>query len=264
MLCRRRLAVDLAPRAAGESAQPRRSPDRSPHRPGGTRTSVGAAAWAIVPATLLCAAVAGGCAGRSDTLPQHYADPTAMIEVFEDPARDSWQLPDRVIRALPIPSNAATIADIGAGSGYFTRRLAREVPGGKVYAVDVDDRFQRYLIEQREAWGTPNIEPHLAHYEDPLLPSAEIDLVFTCNTYPYIRERVAYFRKVRDALRPGGALVVIHYRPDATPPDDSAPEPKFRIDEPTTLAELEAAGFVLDRQETFLPHQYLFVFRPAP
>jgi predicted methyltransferase len=211
----------------------------------------------IASTTLACAHKAG------DGPPQHYDDPKAMIGAFEDSSRDEWQMPDRVVRGLPIASKSSVIADIGAGSGYFTRRLAAEVPEGRVYAVDVDSTFEQYLLENREAWGTPNIEPRLALYEDPLLPAGEIDLVFTANTYSYIRDRTAYFEKVNAALKPTGRLAIVDFRPDATYLGDAAPEPKHRVSRETVVRELEAAGFVLEGEETFLPHQYVLVFKPT-
>ena len=185
-----------------------------------------------------------------------------MIAVFEDEQRDDWQKPDEVVRAIAIDDRGATVADIGSGSGYFTRRLALEVPEGRVYAVDVDGEFEDHLRANREAWGTPNIEPHLALYDDPLLPEGEVDLVFTANTYAYIRDRTAYFTKVRQALKPDGRLVVIDFRPDATPPDGMAPQASHRVARDGALAELEQAGFVLDREETFLAHQWFLVLQP--
>lgn len=187
-----------------------------------------------------------------------------MIEVFEDSERDAWQMPDEVVRALPLPRRDATVADIGAGSGYFTRRLAAEVPEGRVYAVDVDGEFEDYLLANREAWGTPNIEPHLAMYDDPMLPSGGIDLVFAANTYAYIRDRVGYFDKVRSALRADGRLVLIEFRPDANPPGSIAPDPEHRVSREAALAELAEAGFTLEREETFLPHQWFLVLKPTP
>jgi predicted methyltransferase len=186
-----------------------------------------------------------------------------MIGAFEDSSRDEWQMPDRVVRGLPIPSKSSIIADIGAGSGYFTRRLAAEVPEGRVYAVDVDSTFEQHLLENREAWGTPNIEPRLALYEDPLLPAGEIDLVFTANTYSYIRDRTAYFEKVHTALKASGRLAIVDFRPDAAYVGDAAPEAKHRVPRDTVVRELEGAGFVLESEETFLPHQYLLIFKPT-
>lgn len=202
------------------------------------------------------------CAATRGPSP-HYEDPDAMISEFERKDRDAWQRPDEVVDALPIPGKDAVIADIGAGSGYFTRRLAERVPDGRVYAVDVEARFERYLEEQREVWGLPNIVPHLAHYEDPMLPEGSIDLVFTANTYSYIPDRTAYFRRVRSALKPNGRLAVVDFRPDATPPTGAAPPRRQRVDEATVVRELEAAGFRLERKESFLPYQYFLVFRRA-
>lgn len=214
---------------------------------------------------LLCV-VAGmsGCHPRGGDAgpPRHYDDPGAMIAVFEDDSRDEWQRPDEVVAALALSDRAATVADIGAGSGYFTRRLALAVPEGRVFAVDVDGEFEDYLLEHREEWGTPNIEPHLAHYDDPMLPQASLDLVFTANTYAYIRERVEYFTHVREALKPGGQLVVLDFRIDAQVPGEIAPKPEHRVSRDVAVAELEQAGFTVATEETFLPHQWFLVLQP--
>ena len=210
-------------------------------------------------AVLLCSACP---ATRNSGPPQHYEDPKKMIGVFEDPQRDAWQQPDEVVSALPIPSKDGVIADIGAGSGYFTRRLALQVPEGRVFAVDVEGEFDDYLLNNREAWGTPNIEPHLAHYDDPILPEASLDLVFTANTYAYIRDRVEYFTRVRESLKPGGRLVVIEFRPDANPPGDMAPAAEFRVDVNAARTELAAAGFEVEAEESFLEHQWFLVLKP--
>jgi predicted methyltransferase len=208
------------------------------------------------------ALVAGaGCPRQNSGPPKHYEDPKAMIAVFEDTSRDDWQMPDRVIKALPAWHKNAVVADIGAGSGYFTRRLAREVPEGRVYAVDVDGEFEEYLLTNREGWGTPNIEPHLAHYDDPMLPVDSLDLVFTANTYAYIRDRVGYFSRVREALKPGGHLAVIEFRPGAQVPGDIAPEERYRVGVDTAKKELTQAGFSVVSEETFLPYQWFLVLK---
>ncbi|MCA9709289.1 MAG: methyltransferase domain-containing protein [Myxococcales bacterium] len=210
---------------------------------------------------LLLAVALPGCRPK-EGLPQHYDDPQAMIAAFETDERDAWALPDRVVRSLAIDDKDGVVADIGAGSGYFTRRLAAEVPEGRVYAVDVDGEFEDYLLENREAWGTPNIEPHLALYDDPMLPASGLDLVFTANTYAFIRDRVDYFTKVRSSLRAGGHVAIIDFRPDATPPGSIAPAPEHRVSRDTALTELAEAGFVLEREETFLPHQWFLILQP--
>jgi predicted methyltransferase len=202
-----------------------------------------------------------GCPTSRTGPPQHYEDPKHMIDVFEDPERDAWQQPDEVVSALPIESKNGVIADIGAGSGYFTRRLAMKVPEGRVFAVDVDSEFEDYLLSNREAWGTPNIETRLAHYDDPMLPKASLDLVFTANTYAFIRDRVAYFTKVRTALKPGGHLAVIEFRPDANAPGNIAPAPQHRVAVETAKKELAEAGFDVASEPAFLEHQWFLVLR---
>ena len=124
--------------------------------------------WSALLGSLGLGAALAAChpRGNGGGPPQHYDDPNAMIGEFESNERDAWQLPDRVVRSLALTDRKAVVADIGAGSGYFTRRLAMRVPEGRVYAVDVDGEFADYLLEQREGWGTPNIEPHLAMYDD--------------------------------------------------------------------------------------------------
>ena len=205
-----------------------------------------------------------GCRKGELVADMDYDDPKKALAAMDDAKRDAWLMPERVVRSLGIDNKGGVIADIGAGSGYFSRRLAGEVPGGTVYAVDVDDEFRGYIEHNRESWGTPNIEPHLAFYDDPALPEHGIDLVFVSNTYPYLRSRVSYFKKVRSALKPGGRLAVINFKPDADVPDNTAPAPQFRTPRETVITELQAAGFVLEREETYLPYQYFLLFKLAP
>lgn len=211
------------------------------------------------------AAALGATACRKEAVADmDYDDPKQAIAAMEDTQREAWEMPDQIVRTLKITAKDAVIADIGAGSGYFSRRLAAEVPAGKVYAVEIDDEFRAYIESQREGWGTPNIEPHLAFYDDPALPESAVDLVFVANTYAYLRGRVDYFRKVRRALKPGGRLAIIDFRPDAAAPEQFAPDPKYRVPPEAVIAELARAGFALEREETFLPYQYFLVFQVAP
>jgi predicted methyltransferase len=210
---------------------------------------------------LAAAALLPACRKGELVADMDYDDPKQALAAMDDARRDTWLMPDQVIRSLQITRKDGVVADIGAGSGYFSRRLAAEVPAGTVYAVDVDDEFRGYIEKNRESWGTPNIEPHLAFFDDPALPEKGVDLVFVSNTYPYLRDRVRYFKKVRAALRPGGTLAILNFKPDADVPDDTAPEPKFRTARETVIAELQAAGFALAREETFLPYQYFLIFQ---
>jgi predicted methyltransferase len=189
----------------------------------------------------------------------------AELARLESPERDAWAKPDEVVAALPLGSPDMDVADIGAGSGYFTRRLARRVPEGRVFAVDVAGTYKHYILENRETWGTPNIETRLALYENPLLPQDSLDLVFLSNTYRYIQERVTYFRGVHDSLRAGGKLVVISFRVSAECEalGEMCPPTEERVSADSVVSELGEAGFVLATREKFLEHQYMLVFARA-
>jgi arsenite methyltransferase len=213
----------------------------------------------------LAAATLAAC-DRGTTSPDAGATtlgaPESSPENLEDPARDAWAKPDEVVAALPVASPAAQVADIGSGTGYFTRRIAARVPEGKVIAVDVDRKLAKYVRDHRDAWGTPNIEPRLALYENPALPEDSMDLVFMSNTYHLIDDRPAYLGVIAKALHSGGHLVVIDFKPDCACTDvKEPPEVTSRVARETAIAEAQAAGFEVEREETFLPNQWFLVLR---
>ena len=130
---------------------------------------------------------------------------------YEGFSRDEWQQPDRVIAALGIRPGDR-VADLGAGSGYFTRRLARAVgSNGKVYAVDVDEKMNEYLRQRVAQAGISNVDVILGRFEDPLLPDGGVDLVLIVDTYHHLEDRPAYFRNLRRDLTPGGRVAVIDF-----------------------------------------------------
>lgn len=202
------------------------------------------------------------CHGGNGGLPQHYEDKDAALARLEDPARDTWAKPDEVVAALPIDRPDFVIADIGSGSGYFTRRLAKRVPEGKVYAIDVDKDLKKYIEDHRDEWGTPNIETRLAMYENPLLPSGGIDMVFVSNTYAFIRDRDTYFTAVHHALKPGGYLAIIDFRKEAAcDAVEDPPKVEQRTPRADVVSQLGGVGFALVDEKDFLPHQYFLVFK---
>ncbi|PRQ05786.1 hypothetical protein ENSA5_01060 [Enhygromyxa salina] len=189
----------------------------------------------------------------------HYDNKAAALASFEEPERDAWAMPGRVVEALGI-SARMDVADIGAGSGYFTRRFATAADQGTTYAVDVDADFKGYIERHRDLWGTPNIVTRLAVYEHPLLPSDTVDLVFISNTFSFLQDRQTYFTAVYKALRSGGRLAVIDWRAAAECPRFvGCPKPNQRISSTAALAELERVGFVLLEQHEFLPYQYFMI-----
>ena len=128
---------------------------------------------------------------------------------YEGFSRDDWQQPEKVIAALHLqPGNL--VADLGSGGGYFTFRLAKTVaPTGKVYAVDTDQDMVALVAERAKKEAPSLIEVILAKPDDPVLPAAGVDMIFTSNTYHHLDNRVTYFSNLRKYLRPGGKIVII-------------------------------------------------------
>jgi arsenite methyltransferase len=125
--------------------------------------------------------------------------------------RDQWQQPQKVIAALQIKPGAI-VADLGAGGGYFTFKLADAVGReGKIYAVDVDSGMIDLVANEAKQKAAANIEMILARPDDPRLPKTGVDLIFTSNTYHHIENRVVYFAKFKNYLRPGGRVAIIEY-----------------------------------------------------
>jgi ubiquinone/menaquinone biosynthesis C-methylase UbiE len=185
------------------------------------------------------------------------ADIEAYIRHLESPERDTWQRPDEVIAALAIPPQA-WVADVGSGPGYFALRLARAVPHGVVFAVDVEPRQLDRLNEHLTREGLQNVVPVLAPAEDPRLPPALFDLVLVVNTYHHFPDRVGYLRRLRSALRSRGRLVIIDYHKRDLP---VGPPPEHKLERETVLQEAAAAGLALVAEPTFLPYQYFLVFQ---
>ena len=172
-------------------------------------------------------------------------------------SRDAWQQPERVIDALALAPDAV-VADIGAGSGYFTKRFARRLgAGGFVFATDVQDEMLDRLTERVAESGLANVSVVTARFDDPSLPEACCDLVFFSSVYKEIDERIAYMEKVRRVLRPGGRVAILEYRPDWK---GAGPPPAARLRPETVTQEMAAAGFDLREQHTFLARQYFLVF----
>jgi cyclopropane fatty-acyl-phospholipid synthase-like methyltransferase len=174
---------------------------------------------------------------------------------FDDPKRDAWQKPDVVLDALKLEP-AAKVADIGAGTGYFSARIAKRVPDGKVYAADVEPAMVRYLAERAHRERLSGLVPVQASGESPNLPEP-VDLVLIVDTYHHMQNRVAYFAKLRESLRSNARIAIIDFKPDA--PD--GPAPRFRNPPEKVISELAAAGYSLVASHALLPRQYFLVFR---
>ncbi len=178
---------------------------------------------------------------------------------LERPARQRTELPRRVIENLELDPDDV-VADIGAGTGYFTFRLASEVPEGRVYAVDIS-REMLEIIDKRQVGIATNIETVLGSAVDPKLPAAAIDVALIVDAYHEFSHPVEMLSGSARALRPDGKLVLVEYRGE----DPSVPiKPLHKMTERQARRELEAVGFELVENRSFLPQQHFLVFRKAP
>jgi len=201
--------------------------------------------------TMALAMAAGTMAGQVEHQQHHPPrDAAEYARILEDPSRDAWQLPHQVIMALAIRKDEA-IADLGAGSGYFTRRLANHA--AKVYAVDIDDKLLAMLKKTAPA----NVETVLATPDDPKLPAASVDTVFICDVLHHIENRPAYYAKLAKALKPGGRIVNIDFYKKQLP---VGPPEAMKLTEEQVEKEFAAAGFRKVKQVDTLPYQYFLVF----
>ncbi|HSD26154.1 MAG TPA: methyltransferase domain-containing protein, partial [Vicinamibacteria bacterium] len=140
---------------------------------------------------------------------QRHGDPAAYIASLDDPARDAYQKPDEVMKALALRPGEV-VADIGSGSGYFTLRFARVVgETGRVYAVDVSPDMIRHLNRRLREAGVRNVVPVLADPDDPLLPDDSVDRFVIVNTWHHIEDRPGYLALLKRMLKPGGQVVHI-------------------------------------------------------
>lgn len=179
---------------------------------------------------------------------------------YEGINRDQWQQPEKVISALQIRPGDL-VADLGAGGGYFTFKLANAVgPTGKVYAVDVDREMTDLIAQQAQKDSVQNVETILAKTDDPLLPKSGVDLIFTSNTYHHIENRVAYFTNLRKYLKPGGKVAIIDYDRRAWI------EGLLRHYTPSEFIkrEMEQAGYVIREEPNFLDRQSFLIFALKP
>jgi ubiquinone/menaquinone biosynthesis C-methylase UbiE len=194
---------------------------------------------------------------KSDHMPHRFDDPERYAKSFDDPARDAWQMPSRVIEALGLSPNAS-VADIGAGTGYFSVKLAKAVPSGTVYAVDVEPSMLEHIRQRALADGLTNIVTVQASDSSPNLPRP-VDVMLVVDTYHHLPNRPGYFRELQKSLSAGGRLAIIDFRKDSP----EGPPAEFRFDASQIISEMKQADYQLVGSVDFLPRQHFLVFRPA-
>ncbi len=172
---------------------------------------------------------------------------------FDDPSRDSWQQPERLIAAMQI-TPGMIVADIGAGTGYFEPHLSNAVgPTGKVMALDVEPDMVGHLRDRAARERLDNVEPRQVAPDDPGLGPASVDRVLIVDTWHHIANREAYASRLAAALKPGGVVVVVDFRRDA----HHGPPPEHRITPDEVERQLRAAGLSTRVVDAGLQEQYV-------
>ena len=185
---------------------------------------------------------------------------THWAQVFESPERTKWQKPDEVVSALKLKPGQ-TVIDIGAGTGYFTRRFAKAVaPSGEALGLDIEPAMIDYMKADAKKQGLKNYHARLVKADDPELAPHSADVVFFCDTLHHVDDRVAYFRKLSSALKPGGRVIVIDFEKKPLP---VGPPPEHKLSRDEVIAEFHSAGYRLVRDHDFLLYQYFLEFEPG-
>ena len=184
---------------------------------------------------------------------------TESVDFFDRPEREAEENTDALVEALGI-REGAKVADIGAGTGYFTWRLARRVgPSGKVFAVDIRQHMLDIAAQAVKAHGLANVDFVLGTEKDPRLAERSLDMVFIAHSYHEFAQPEAVMDAVRRSLKRGGRLVIIEYKKESLRAP-AAPLHKMSLDE--IRSEIEPMGFDLDRILDFLPVQHGLIFIP--
>jgi ubiquinone/menaquinone biosynthesis C-methylase UbiE len=186
-----------------------------------------------------------------------FSDVEKWVKRFEDPERLEWQKPDKVVEEMNL-SPGDVVADIGAGTGYFTRRFARAVgPKGRALGLDIEHSLVNYMKEDAEKLNLKNYEARVVKPDDPELGLKSVDVVFLCNTYHHIENRIDYFKRVSKSLKPGGRVVIVDFYKKQLP---VGPGPHHKLSQKAVREELQKAGYKLIRSHDFLPYQYFLEF----
>ena len=175
--------------------------------------------------------------------------------------REQEEQPDVALNVLNIPKGAS-VADIGAGSGYMTERLAERVgPTGRVFANDVQPQMLEILSRRLAAKRIVNVTLVQGTVDDPKLAPASVDLELMVDVYHELSQPQAMLQRLRAALTPGGRLVLLEYRKE-DPTIPIKPEHKMSVAE--AKLEVEAEGFTLSKVDDALPRQHILIFTVKP
>jgi len=182
------------------------------------------------------------------------------LDRLDRPERDQDQKPAQVVDALAL-AQGMYIADLGAGSGYFTRRFVEAIrETGKVYVIDIEPEALKYveesLVHMHRSFEAEFI---LARPDNPKIPVESVDLVFVCNTYHHLEGRPTYFHNIKSSLKPGGRVAIIDFYHDERSGELGFPK-RHLVSKEKVMEEMVEAGYRLAKEHTFLPKQYFLEF----
>jgi len=184
---------------------------------------------------------------------------TEAAERLDRPSREVQEMPRLVLEALPLMPGSV-VADIGAGTGFFTLRIAERVPEGHVFAVDIQQSLLQRIAERAAVRGFTHVTTVHGALDDPHLPADSIDVALMVDAYNEFSHPREMAKRIRKALRPGGQLIVVEFRGE----DATVPLPDLhRMTEAQLRRELEAAGFRWRETRDMLPQQHYLVFEVA-
>jgi predicted methyltransferase len=177
---------------------------------------------------------------------------------LERPERENEEAPSKALEVLELKTGMV-VADIGAGSGYYTSRMAKRVgPSGRVYATDIQQGMIDLLERRISMEGLTNVTTVLGGMDDPKLPAHAIDLAIMVDVYHELQQPQIFLQRLKDTFKPGGRLVLLEFRKE---------DPKVPILEVHKMSvaevtqEMAAEGFVLDRVIDVLPWQHIIVLK---
>jgi len=185
------------------------------------------------------------------------ADTDKGINGSEQSGRDEWQKPDEVVKNMNLEPGDV-IADIGAGTGYFTRYFAKAVgPGGLALGLEISSSNVESMKKDAERLGLDNYKAVLVKSNDPVLDPGSVDVVFLCIAYHHLRNRVDYFKTTSSCLKKNGRVVIVDFYKKQMA---IGPSPSHSVSKEVVLEEMKDAGYKLIRDKDFLQYQYYLEF----
>lgn len=189
----------------------------------------------------------------------HDAEFEHWVSVFEHPGREVYDRRHDIVNALQLTTGMA-VADIGAGTGFYTRLFAKQVgSSGQVYAVDISENFIQNILRAARAQGLNNVEGIVNNQQDTNLSASSVDLAFVCDTYHHFEYPQTILASIHQALRPGGQLIIIDFRKQHGVSSGWVMS-HVRANETAVIGEVESAGFRLTEKSQLLHENFFLKF----